>query len=679
MLRMKISARHKLILAASLVAGLAFLAPACGLDDSGLNPTSGTGGGGGTAGVGGTGGGTGGTAGIGGAGGTAGTGGTGGSTGGSGGNTGGTAGTGGDGGAAGTGGDGGAAGTGGDGGAAGTGGDGGAAGTGGDGGAAGTGGDGGAAGTGGDGGAAGTGGSAGAGGSDQIAAVRAESDGSGLALDVSGVYVTYLKPTLGQDAAGFFVQGEASGPAIFVAVDPATLTPSPAVGDKVSFTVTALATTAGLRQVTGISGLVVESNGNDIAPLVTEVSNATDVISDLATYESRAVKLTGSLASAFVSAGAPQVSAQINTAGIQDPNLVLRMPEAIRAQYDLQSGCSVTVDYGVMWRYNQKAQPSVYDASSLTSMTCPPPTVVGAVAASGTSVVVSFSRALDASTVQASDFAFNNGLTASAVSVAGANVTVTTSQQTGGTSYTVTASNLKDVLGTDVGTPNSAQFVGYSAAAQMLINEANSNINSSHDLIELLVTQGGSTSGITVTQIGSITETLATLPDVAVAAGDIIVVHLKPSGTTGIAPSSETTSKSEYAHASYSANYDSAWDFLGGTTGLTYGNRVVQVSAPGGTVLDAVPFVVSTSSNPASAFPGALQTLQAAGGWLPADCGGALCTYNSTPTAIEISVDYAGCSNSSTGDSVQRKPGANTKQRADWYPAQAQSFGLPNP
>ncbi len=632
--RMKISARYELVLAASLVAGLAFMAPGCGSDDSGSNPPSGTGGGGGTAGLGGTGGGTGGTAGI---------GGTGGSTGGSGGNTGGTAGTGGDGGAAGTGGDGGAAGTGGD------------------------------------GGAAGTGGSAGAGGSDQIAAVRAESDGSGLALDVSGVYVTYLKPTLGQDAAGFFVQGEASGPAIFVAVDPATLTPSPAVGDKVSFTVTALATTAGLRQVTGISGLVVESHGNDIAPLVTEISNATDVISGLATYESRAVKLTGSLASAFVSAGAPQVSAQINTAGIQDPNLVLRMPEAIRAQYDLQSGCSVTVDYGVMWRYNQKAQPSVYDPSSLTSMTCPAPTVVGAVAASGTSVVVSFSRALDASTVQASDFAFNNGLTASAVSVAGASVTITTSQQTGGTSYTVTASNLKDVLGTDVGTPNSAQFVGYSSVAQMLINEVNSNISNSHDLIELLVTQGGSTSGITVTQIGSNTETLATLPDVSVAAGDIIVVHLVPSGTTGIAPSSETTSKSQFAQLTYSANYDSAWDFLGGGTGLTYGNRVVQVSAPGGTVLDAVPFVVSTSSNPTSAFPGVLQALQAAGGWLPADCGGALCTYSSTPTAIEISVDYAGCGNSSTGDSVQRKPGANTKQRADWYPAQAQSFGLPNP
>jgi hypothetical protein len=509
--------------------------------------------------------------------------------------------------------------------------------------------------------------------------VRAESDGSGLALDVGGVYVTYLKPKLGQDAAGFFVQGEAAGPAIFVAVDPSTLTPSPAVGDKVSFTVTAVATTAGLREVTGISGLVVESNGNDIAPLVTEISHATDVITDLASYESRAVKLTGSLASAFVSAGAPQVSAQINTAGIQDPNLVLRMPEAIRAQYDLQSGCSVTVDYGVMWRYNQKAQPSVYDASSLTSMTCPAPTVVSAVAASGTSVVVSFSRALDASTVQASDFAFNNGLTASAVSVAGANVTVTTSQQTGGTSYTVTASNLKDVLGTDVGTPNSAQFVGYSAAAQMLINEVNSNINSSHDLIELLVTQGGSTSGITVTEIGSITETLATLPDVAVAAGDIIVVHLKPSGTTGIAPSSETTSKSEYAHASYSANYDSAWDFLGGTTGLTYGNRVVQVSAPGGTVLDAVPFVDSTSSKPLAAFPSALQALQAAGGWFPADCGGVPCTYSSSPTAIEISVDYAGCGNSPTGNSIQRKPGANTKQRADWYAAQAQSFGLPNP
>jgi hypothetical protein len=56
-----------------------------------------------------------------------------------------------------------------------------------------------------------------------------------------------------------------------------------------------------------------------------------------------------------------------------------------------------------------------------------------------------------------------------------------------------------------------------------------------------------------------------------------------------------------------------------------------------------------------------------------------LCTYTSTPTAVEVSVPNTGAGTSATGNSIARKPGMNTKQNSDWNAAGAQSFGLANP
>ncbi len=232
----------------------------------------------------------------------------------------------------------------------------------------------------------------------------------------------------------------------------------------------------------------------------------------------------------------------------------------------------------------------------------------------------------------------------------------------------------------DCDDPDCAAFPGCIGVAGMVINEINPNIGVSRDLIELLVTSAGSTNGVAIVQDGSALETLATMPDVTVAAGDFIVVHLNPAGAPGAAPGSETLSKTQYPSAVFSANYDNAWDFHGGTAGLTFSHRVLRVEAPGGSlVLDAVPFVLSNNPTPPAAFPGDLQTLQAAGRWLPANCGGSPCTYTSIPTAVQISVDYLGCGTTPTGNSVARRPGQTTMQNADWYAAAAQTMGLVNP
>ncbi len=544
-----------------------------------------------------------------------------------------------------------------------------------------TGGTGGA--TGGTGGATGgAGGSVAQGGSDQIAAVRASADGSLNDLPVKGVFVTYTKPLLGQDVAGFFVQGEQAGPAIFVAIDPTTLNPEVKIGDEIDFTATGLATVGGVKEITSITGPMIVSSNNPIDPLVTDVSAAADLVTNLDMYESRVIRMTGGLTANFINAGNPQVATPIMTAGLTDPNLRVRMPEAIRATYDLKGGCTITMDYGVMWRFlsgmTPIAQPSVYRASDLKGMTCAAPTVVSAVPLSQTEVVVNFDRLMDPATISAADFTFDNGLTATAVSVNGSAVTVTTSPDQPGIMYTVTVMNVNDVLGAAIGMPNSAMFQAYVPVAQLLINEINPNIGASHDLLELLVTAPGSTNGITIHQVGSANELLVTLPELNPAMGDLIVVHLTPAGTTGIAAMSETMSKNQFPNAMFSANYDGAWDVLGNAIGLSYANRVLEVLTPAGTYIDSVPVVRSTGA-PAAAYPAVLQALQAAGNWFPADCGGVLCTYVSTPTAIDISVDYEGVGTTATGNSIQRKPGVNMKQKSDWNAPAAQTFGAANP
>ena len=518
--------------------------------------------------------------------------------------------------------------------------------------------------------------------SEQIAAVRAAPDGVAN-IPVEGAVVTYLKPALGNDPAGFFVQAANGGPALFVGVNPVGLIPSPAVGDRVRFTVTAMDTIASLRDATAISGFQRTATGQDVGGLLADVTSSTDLVSNLDGYESELVKLDATVAGAFGSAGVGHSSAPIDTTGITgDLTLRLRIPTALENDLGLVTGCDVRLEAGPMWRSGGVAQPSAYVASDLTVLSCPGPTVTSAVATSVTAVTVTFSRPINPATVltDGSQFTADNGLTFSAAAVSGNTVTLTSSTQTPGTGYTVTVANtVQDNYGGGLAIPDSATFSGFVQPAVLRLTEINPNITSSHDLIELQALSAGTLDGIRIEQVGSTVETLITMPSTTVASGDLIVVHLVPSGVVGIAPSSETTSKTEFPAAGFSANYDGAWDLLGGTIGLTFSNRVIRVVDATNAIQDAVPFVLTTSASPPAAFPANLQALQTAGLWLPADCGGSPCTYLTTPSAIAVSVPYDGAGNTATGNSVQRKPATDTNQNSDWYAAGAQTFGAANP
>jgi hypothetical protein len=155
----------------------------------------------------------------------------------------------------------------------------------------------------------------------------------------------------------------------------------------------------------------------------------------------------------------------------------------------------------------------------------------------------------------------------------------------------------------------------------------------------------------------------------------IIVVHFNPDTGGTDAPGSETTSKTQHPSATYSSNYDSAWDIHGGTSPIVHFNRVLMVKDAQGNTQDGVPFV-RTGRTDATFLP-QLQELQNAGQWLPANCGGATCDYDSTtPTAAAVSVNWDGVSTDRTTTVRRVSPTTDSQQASDWAVG-ASSLGAP--
>lgn len=302
--------------------------------------------------------------------------------------------------------------------------------------------------------------------SDMIQAVRESADGTGLDLAVTGALVTYVKPVLGDDPGGFFVQASTTGPALFIAIDPSTLSDPPSVGDQVTFTVTDLETLNQQQRVTGLTGWGVVTSGNDISGLVQDVSSATDLVSDLDSYESELITVDATITAAFGGAGTGHVAATIDTDGITgEGDLRLRIPETLRDDLELVETCEVTVT-APLWRFNDVAQASAWDAADLVVVSCPAPQVVSAMATAQTEMVVTFDRELAAGSLVAggTQFTFSDGLTATAASLTDlSEVTVTTETQDPDTLYTVTvADSLTDNVGTGIdASANTATFVGF--------------------------------------------------------------------------------------------------------------------------------------------------------------------------------------------------------------------------
>ncbi len=507
---------------------------------------------------------------------------------------------------------------------------------------------------------------------DGIGPARSTADGTGLDLPIRFVTVTYLKPQIGSvtnDPAGFTIQAVKEGPALFIAVDPATLTPAPEVGDVVSFDITELTTVGMQRRAAAISSFRVSSKGADVGLLVQDISTAADVVSKVDAYDSELVTVTGTLSQAFANAGQGFQSAGIDTAGLPgDMNFKIRVPVTVIDAVDMVMGCQVTATRVPMGRFNAQAQIGVYNASDVMLTGCAAPVVASAIALSSTSVRITFSRNVSPVSVAAngSQFTFDNGLTASAATVSGRTVTVTTSAQAVGTTYVVTVANtVTDLQGTALGTPNTATFPGFVVPAVVRINEVNANITGGCDLIELRVVTGGTLNGFKLQErTGGSGELALTFPHVIAATNDFVVVHLS-SGSLTCNPNmatQETMSKTEQPALTHVGNFDTAFDFWNADTGLTATDNVFTLFDATGAIMDAV-FI---SDDPAAtATAAATETAAAAVGaanqWDPA-----LATYIDAVFRMHAADDLNGTGTTALGNSIQRLDNTDDNNKADW-------------
>jgi hypothetical protein len=354
--------------------------------------------------------------------------------------------------------------------------------------------------------------------SDGIAAARIAPNGTSLTLPIFRVTVTSVRPQIANptNPAGFTIQAEQKGPALFVAVDPTTLTPPPSVGDVVSFTITGMTTTperrtpAGRqRRATSLMDYSVFQTGTDVTPLIQDVSSATDLRSSPIGvgpspfhYDATLVSVTGTVS------GNPGISRDgiqsvfLVTAGSGEPARV-NGPTALISGVDMASGCHITVPRapaslfqtpGVEGAVVFNFEVNVYNASDYVLTDCPAPKVQAAFAQSATSVKLQFDRQIETSSVTAdgTQFTFDNGLTATAATVSGKTVMLTTSPQSASANYTVTVANsVTDLRGSGVdASATTAMFAGVVPPAIVRINEVNANLSNGCQLIELRVVQG---------------------------------------------------------------------------------------------------------------------------------------------------------------------------------------------
>jgi len=510
---------------------------------------------------------------------------------------------------------------------------------------------------------------------------------------VTGAIVTYLKPAVGSEAAAFFVQAEATGPALYVAVDPGTLSPSPVVGDRVSFTATTLAYVNKQAQVTALSGLTVMTSGHDASALLTDVSSATDLVTALDSYESRLVGMGFTISADPANANSGYMSALVTTTGMPTGSSSLKFyaPSTIFSGLDLTNGCTAQITNGVMFRYNNTAEPAVWGTSDLTVNTCPQPKLLSAVRPSATEVDLTFDRNIDPLTITAGAFTITETNTpANTLTVTAATfdpndsrkVILTTAAQSGGVDYTVTVgSTLKDDLGTGQSVDpaaNTATFVGFVTPAQVVINEFNANIGSGCDLIELRVMSGGSMGGFHVQERDS--GSLYTFPaGFMVATDDLLIVHMgggsgtcNPNGEL-----SESSAKNQFPAATHAGNYDTAWDLWSTDAGLTATDNVFTVYDAGGGIMDAVLAANGTTGTAAAGSEAQAADVAAANQWEMVGGGiptGGFVDDNFRAWAVQ---GLAATGTDATGDSLQRNTNTDSNDMNGWAQT-AQTWGALN-
>ncbi len=528
----------------------------------------------------------------------------------------------------------------------------------------------------------------------QMGIVNARAAGAGAAdIAVDGALVTWAatgEPSA-SGANGFFVQWRKEGPALFVAVDPASLNPMPLPGDKVSFRITQMHKSNNTTEARAVEDWKQLSTGNDLAYLVQDVNTRADLVSNAADYDGELVSIGGRLRHDWLAIGdTGHWRSELELpSGFGDPNLVLRVNPAVSAPMGLGTNCNVTLPRAPLRRTGTQTQVFAFRTEDFSSRACPPTRLQDVLATSPTHVRLRFERAVDPASILAdgSQFDFGGGLWGlhAAVQPNGTHVMVTTAVQVARQAHTVTiADTAKDILGGNLSVPSGkGDFQGYFPRAKLMLNEL--FCGSGRALIELVALSAGSTMGMKLTYEGSTPSETGVFPDAEVAKGDRIMVHRY---TTGNHVYSETESKNQFPKADYANNYDDAWDFVFDKFTCARSNVVVRILTPDDVTQDGVALVntgLMNNQRPAG-YPQWLRALQLENDvdgthWAPTTCNGIQCSYHSSPSALDVSADWTQARTSRSGvtSSIARNSNIDTNTREDWSISTPHTFGMKNP
>lgn len=432
----------------------------------------------------------------------------------------------------------------------------------------------------------------------QIEAARLSPDGF-VSLPIDGALVTYVASAVGTEPDGFFVQGDTFGPALFVAVDPAGLTPIPSTGDIASFTITDMGTSFELRQALDIADWSVLASGAHLECFRQDVTAATDLVSDIANYDSEFIGLRGVVAGSFEPAGLDWESAPLETSGIVgDPNLQLRVPSVLRDQIDVVDECMLDLTGTPLWRFGSVVQPSAWVEADLDLKVCPAPQVLSATATGCNTVEIAFDRRLEPSSVLpgGSQFSFDNGLVATAATAIDRLATVSTTENSTGVSYEVTvAASVLDRLGEGVDSlANQASFDGQCDLPQavVLINEVKCHGSSGpEDYIELHVVGGVLMGSWTIEEwaTGSTPAVEWTFdPGFVVTTGDLIVMHYDAANQGAFSQEDDAGSTLDESEGTDAV--DTAWDVYSSLTSCSSTDNFLLLRDDSGVVVDSVAY-----------------------------------------------------------------------------------------
>jgi hypothetical protein len=477
-------------------------------------------------------------------------------------------------------------------------------------------------------------------------------------LDVEMVRVTMVKPAIDDDAAGFFVQADARGPALFVAQrDGVSVT----VGDVVKLHVAETGHVAGGAMFAATAADQIEvvsaGSGKDVEAFAVDATAAS--FSDVAAA-GRLVRLTDTIAT-------PNPTLQKHVSAALDSfEGRLRVSASLAERADLANGCKIDVLRGVIWRHKTSSpEPTVYvigyDGAEIHAQTCPGPRVKAAFSLGAGKVAVQFDRRMKKDSLSAAAFTVD-GLAVTAAKLHTTNprvVVLDTAAQDDEDYEVVVSTDVLDAFGAPVtGTlaERTKTFAGLTAPAVLRLTEVSPNVASSRDQVELVAVSGGTLHGLVLADGLNGAERLAVFKPVVVAVGDLVVVHTNPDATK---VDDETTSKIQGGKAN---NHDDAWDVHGTAKAVTFTDRVLVVRHETEGLQDAVPFSNggAVASRP-SVFPYDVKDAIAAERWAT-PCAEP-CTAEAARAAA---VPWTSVGTTVSGKSVQRKAGAAAAAQASW-------------